>query len=83
MLDWGDVAVDDPAVDLGSLAVWLGPTFVREVAGEYGAGAELVERGLFRVRTSMLTGFGKMLAGENAWPPDLVRRQLRWAFAGG
>jgi aminoglycoside phosphotransferase (APT) family kinase protein len=82
VIDWADVAVDDPAVDLGSLAIWLGPDFVRRVAYRYGAEPALVERGLFRIRTWMLTGFGRMLAGENSWPPKLVRTQLRWAFDG-
>jgi aminoglycoside phosphotransferase (APT) family kinase protein len=82
LIDWADLAVDDPAVDLGSLAIWLGPDFVRQVAYRYGAEPALVERGLFRIRSWMLTGFGRMLAAENAWPPKLVRTQLHWAFDG-
>lgn len=80
IIDWADIAVDDPAVDVGSLAIWLGEKFVRSVASRYGSSPELVERGLFRIRTWILTGYARMLAGENSWPPALVERQVDWAF---
>lgn len=80
IIDWADIAVDDPAVDIGSLAIWLGEDFVRSVATRYGSPPELVERGLFRIRTWILTGYARMLAGENSWPPELVKRQVAWAF---
>jgi aminoglycoside phosphotransferase len=81
VIDWADVAVDDPAVDIGSLAIWLGEGFSRSVAASYGAAPAVVDRGLFRIRTWILTGFAKMLSGENSWPPELVRRQVEFAFA--
>lgn len=80
IIDWADVALDDPAVDIGSLAIWLGEDFVRAVADGYGAPRELVERGLFRIRTWILIGFADALAGKNSWPLELVRRQVAFAF---
>jgi aminoglycoside phosphotransferase (APT) family kinase protein len=80
VIDWADIAVDDPAVDLGSLAIWLGEGFVRAVAERYGARADIVERGLFRIRTWLLTGFARMLLGQNGWPEPLVKTQVTWAF---
>lgn len=82
LIDWADVAIDDPAVDIGSLAIWLGEDFVRSVAACYGASPDVVARGLFRIRTWILTGYARMLTGENSWPRDLVTSQVRWAFRG-
>lgn len=63
VIDWADIALDDPAVDIGSLAIWLGEAFVRSVANAYRAPDELVARGLFRIRTWILTEFANMLSG--------------------
>ncbi len=81
VIDWADIAIDDPAVDFGSLAIWLGPKFVRDVAASAGAPEGVVERGLFRIRSFLLTGLGKRLRNENSWPLPLVETQIRWAFA--
>jgi aminoglycoside phosphotransferase (APT) family kinase protein len=81
IIDWADVAYLDPAVDLGSLAIWLGPDLVVDVAARSGLFDEpTVARALFQVRVWMLHGVARMLVGENDWPPDLVRTQLAWAF---
>ncbi len=50
VIDWADIATDDQAVDFGSLAIWLGPKFVRDVAALAGAPDGGVERGRFRIR---------------------------------
>jgi len=35
IVDWADVAISDPALDLAGFAIWLGPTFVHEVLEFY------------------------------------------------
>jgi aminoglycoside phosphotransferase (APT) family kinase protein len=80
IIDWADIACLDPAIDVGSLAIWLGPAFVRDVGTRLGYDDATVARGLFVTRLWMLIGVGRMLAGENDWPEELVRNQLAWAF---
>lgn len=46
------------------------------VASRYGVSPDVVERGLFRI----LTGYARMLRGENSWPPALVKTRVARAF---
>ena len=81
VIDWNDACRNDPAIDLAGVGLWLGPSFVHELALRYGgADAAIEARALWIARMGMLAGIGATLAGDDNWPIDLARRQLRWAF---
>lgn len=82
VIDWADLSLSDPAVDLGYLAIWLGPRFMTDVGRRIGASTEMMDRALFGMRSYMLIGLGSTLAGEKHWPLELARTQLRAAFPG-
>jgi hypothetical protein len=46
VIDWADIALDDPAVDIGSLAMWLGEVFAPSVVNAYGPSDEPVSPAL-------------------------------------
>ncbi|HUR48423.1 MAG TPA: phosphotransferase [Acidimicrobiales bacterium] len=83
VIDWADICLTDPAVDLGALATCVDPIFVREVGAAYGASEATIERALFFSRAYMLVGLGRLLTGKNHWPKDLVSKQVARAFAEG
>jgi aminoglycoside phosphotransferase (APT) family kinase protein len=81
VVDWGDACAADPAVDLGGLATWLGPPFVRMVVDRYVGPAEdegLFDRAITLARAGMLRGLGRTLRGDETWP--YVRAQIHAAF---
>jgi aminoglycoside phosphotransferase (APT) family kinase protein len=82
VLDWTDAGENDPAVDFGGLAIWLGPAFVREVLARYRPRRDeaFFDRVVTLARLRILAGIGATLAGEETWPIDLAKRQLERAF---
>jgi aminoglycoside phosphotransferase (APT) family kinase protein len=83
ILDWADAEIVDPAVDLAGLAIWLGPSFVREVVRGYGGVADegTAERAVFLARAGLLSYLDQVLHNrEAAPPPGVVDAQLRAAF---
>jgi aminoglycoside phosphotransferase (APT) family kinase protein len=83
IIDWTDAAIADPALDLGGLVIWLGPSFVREVLQSYGGPADegTADRAIFLGRGRLLTYLDGVLAGTEGAPPrGVVEAQLRAAF---
>ena len=82
IIDWADVAVSDPALDLAGFAIWLGPTFVHEVLEFYTGPTDegLEERAVYLARANLLTYMdGLLSAGGRAGVP-VVDAQLRAVF---
>jgi aminoglycoside phosphotransferase (APT) family kinase protein len=82
IIDWADVCVCDPAVDLAGLAIWLGPSFVREVLAAYDGPADegTYHRAVFRARQGLLSFLDAQLAGTTTASIPLLDAQLRAAF---
>lgn len=82
VLDWADAGANDPAVDFAGLLIWLGPGFVRAVLARYRPRRDeaFFARAVTLARLGILRGLGATLAGEDAWPLDLAKRQLERAF---
>jgi aminoglycoside phosphotransferase (APT) family kinase protein len=85
VIDWGDARVEDPAVDVAGLVIWLGPAFARDVAahGLLEADPGIVDRAVHLARVGMLWGLGMSLQGRAHWPLPLARTLVRTAFLGG
>jgi aminoglycoside phosphotransferase (APT) family kinase protein len=84
LIDWANVAIADPAVDFGGLAIWLGPSFVREALNAYTGPADegTFDRAIFLARAGMLNYLEAMIEGrENPAPAPLIDAQLRAVFA--
>lgn len=84
IIDWADMTIAEPAVDLAGLTIWLGPGFVRQVAGEYGAPAGTAERAIHLGRAGLLDYLDTLGEGgvdERAPHRALIDAQLRAAFA--
>lgn len=81
VIDWADMCLTHPAIDLGALAIWLGPRFVHDVGAMLGMTPEVMDRALTGVRMTMLAGLARTFAGEKRWPVDLATTMIRWAFA--
>jgi hypothetical protein len=82
ILDWADMAVCDPAVDLGGLAIWLGPTFVQEVLGFYTGSQDdgLFERAVYQARAGLLDAMDRHTSGEEVISVPVIEAQLRAVF---
>ena len=83
IVDWADASIADPAVDFAGLAIWLGPSFVREVLGVYTGPADEVtfHRALFLARAGLLSYLGAMLEGTTTASIPVLDAQLRAAFS--
>lgn len=80
LIDWADMCVTHPTIDLGALAIWNGPRFVRDVAASVGTPADVVESAVLAVRLTMLAGLARTFAGEKHWPVDLAKTMIRRVF---
>lgn len=82
IVDWADLAITDPAVDLAGLVIWLGEGFLQAVLGLYKGPADegTFARSLFLARAGMLGFLQRQLAGEVTAPRALIDAQLRAAF---
>jgi aminoglycoside phosphotransferase (APT) family kinase protein len=82
VIDWADVAIADPAVDLAGLAIWLGPSFVRDVLASYTGPADegTFDRALFLARGGLLTELEAQLEGRSSAPVPVLEAQLRAVF---
>ncbi|MEA2579691.1 MAG: hypothetical protein QOE83_583 [Actinomycetota bacterium] len=82
IVDWADVAVSDPALDLAGFAIWLGPTFVHEVlefyTGPSDEGTE--ERAVYLARANLLTFMDEHLSRGGRAGVPVVDAQLRAVF---
>jgi aminoglycoside phosphotransferase (APT) family kinase protein len=83
VIDWADLTITDPALDLAGLAIWLGPEFVREVLDAYEGPADegTYERAIYRAREGLLGYLDRQLAGLTSAPVPLLDAQLRAVFA--
>jgi aminoglycoside phosphotransferase (APT) family kinase protein len=83
IIDWADTCICDPATDLAGLAIWLGPSFVREVLASYEGPADdgLFHRAVFRARAGLLSHLDAQLDGRANDSVALLDAQLRAAFA--
>jgi aminoglycoside phosphotransferase (APT) family kinase protein len=84
IIDWTDARISDPATDLAGLAIWLGPSFVREVLASYRGPADdgLYHRAVFHARAALLSCLDAQLDGRSSASVALLDAQLRAAFAG-
>ncbi len=82
IVDWADVAVSDPALDLAGFAIWLGPTFVHEVLEFYTGPVDggIEERAVYLARANLLIFMDRHLAGEVRASIPVVDAQLRAVF---
>lgn len=82
VIDWSDMSIAEPAVDLAGLTIWLGPSFVRSVAREYGADEGTAERAIYLGRAGLLKYLDAIAAGDERAPERaLLDAQLRAAFS--
>jgi aminoglycoside phosphotransferase (APT) family kinase protein len=84
VVDWADIGLAEPAVDLAGLAIWLGPGFVREVMVAYEGPADdaTADRAIFLARAGLLGYLDDVLEGREDPPAvGLIEAQLRAAFA--
>ena len=82
IVDWSDVALADPALDLAGFAIWLGPTFVHEILEFYTGPADesIEERAVYLARANLLTSMDEYLAAGGRPGVPVVDAQLRAAF---
>lgn len=81
IVDWADLSIAEPAVDLAGLTIWLGPSFVRAVAAEYGAPPGTAERAVYLGRAGLLGYLDAIEEGREPAPERaLLDAQLRAAF---
>jgi aminoglycoside phosphotransferase (APT) family kinase protein len=81
IIDWADVEVSDPAMDLAGLVIWLGPTLVGRVARAYGStDVGIVERAVWLARAGLVRYWDGVLNGTESAPLPLITAQLRIAF---
>ncbi len=82
IVDWADVAISDPALDLAGFAIWLGPTFVHEILEFYTGPTDegLEERAVYLARANLLTFMDEHLAAGGRAGVPVVDAQLRAAF---
>ena len=82
IVDWADVAITDPAVDLAGLVIWLGESFLIAVLDLYTGPADegTLPRALFLARAGLLGYLQLQIAGEVDAPRALLDAQLRAAF---
>jgi aminoglycoside phosphotransferase (APT) family kinase protein len=82
IIDWAEMSIAEPAVDLAGLTIWLGPQFVRQVAGECGEAAGTAERAIYLGRAGLLGYLDAIEAGRERAPERaLLDAQLRAAFS--
>lgn len=80
VIDWADMSVTHPSIDLGALAVWLGPEFVNGVADRLGTPSAEVEQALAAVRLTRLAGLVSTFAGQKRRDIDRTKTMIRRAF---
>lgn len=82
IVDWADVTISDPAVDLAGVVIWLGESFLTAVLGLYKGPADegTLPRALFLARAGLLGYLQLQLAGQVNAPRALIDAQLRAAF---
>ncbi|MEP7060277.1 MAG: aminoglycoside phosphotransferase family protein [Actinomycetota bacterium] len=82
IVDWADVAISDPALDLAGFAIWLGPTFVHEILEFYTGPSDegIEERAVYLARANLLTYMDEYLAREGKAGVPVVDAQLRAVF---
>jgi aminoglycoside phosphotransferase (APT) family kinase protein len=82
LIDWADVSIGDPALDLAGLVIWLGPGFAREVLASYRGPADrgTLDRAVFFARQGLLGYLDEQLAGTATAQVPLIEAQLRAAF---
>lgn len=83
VIDWADMAIADPAVDLAGLAIWLGPSFVAEVLTHYTGPADegTYDRAVYLARAGLLRFLDSQLTGGERAPVPLLDAQIRAAFS--
>jgi len=84
LIDWADMVIADPAVDLAGLVLWLGPAFAREVASAYRGPAideGTADRATFLARVGLLHYCEAVLEGREQGSPAIIRPQLAAAFS--
>ena len=79
VIDWADARISDPATDLAGLAIWLGPSFVREVLGLVrGPGRRgSLRPGRVPRRAGLLSYLDAQLEGRSNASVPLLDAQLR------
>ncbi len=82
IVDWCDVALADPALDLAGLAVWLGPAFVRDALETYTGPADegTYDRAVFLARAGLLGYLDRHPEGTAEAPVPVLEAQLRAVF---
>jgi len=82
IVDWADVAISDPALDLAGFAIWLGPTFVHEVLEFYTGPSDegIEERAVYLARANLLIYMDEHLSGGGRAGVPVVDAQLRAVF---
>ena len=80
VIDWADTCISHPTIDLGALAIWLGPGFMSEVAATLQTSPDAVDQALAAVRIALLAGLARTFAGEKHWTVDITTTMIRWAF---
>jgi aminoglycoside phosphotransferase (APT) family kinase protein len=83
VIDWADLTIADPALDLAGLAIWLGPAFVGEVLDAYDGPADegTYDRAIFCARRGLLRFLDEQLAGLTNASVPLLDAQLRAVFS--
>lgn len=82
IIDWAEAKLCDPAADLAGLAIWLGPSFLREVLAYYGGRTDdgTYDRAVFHARAGLLSLLDAQLAGRATASVPLLDAQLRAVF---
>jgi aminoglycoside phosphotransferase (APT) family kinase protein len=82
VVDWCDVTLADPALDLAGLAIWLGPAFVRDALATYTGPADdgTYDRAIFLARAGLLDYLDRHLEGTAEAPIPVLDAQLRAVF---
>ncbi len=84
LIDWADMAIADPAVDIGGLVLWLGPSFAHEVAAAYRGPAGddgTADRAIFLARVGLLHHCEAVLEGRAQGSTAILNPQLAAAFS--
>lgn len=82
IIDWCDVTLADPALDLAGLAIWLGTGFVRDALGAYTGPADegTYDRAVFLARSRLLDDLDRQLEGATDASVPVLEAQLRTVF---
>ena len=82
IVEWCDVKIADPALDLAGLAIWLGPAFVRDALATYTGPTDegTYDRSIFLAREGLLGYLDRHLEGTAEAPIPVLEAQLRAVF---